>query len=188
MSIGMLLDKIETRSAVIGVIGLGYVGLPLAVLQAKAGFTVYGIDEVEEKVDRVNEGETYISDIECNELRDVVRAGRLTATSNFQVLEQCDVVLICVPTPLTKNREPDISAIRKVTRRLSELVHPNMLVVLESTTYPGTTDEVIVPALTETGLKVGDTLFVAFSPERVDPGNRSFKTANTFKLVGGVTP
>jgi UDP-N-acetyl-D-glucosamine dehydrogenase len=188
MSIGMLLDKIETRSAVIGVIGLGYVGLPLAVLQAKAGFTVYGIDEVEEKVDRVNEGETYISDIDGNELRDVVRAGRLTATSDFQVLERCDVVLICVPTPLTKNREPDISAIRKVTRRLSESVHPNMLVVLESTTYPGTTDEVIVPALTETGLKVGDTLFVAFSPERVDPGNRSFKTANTFKLVGGVTP
>jgi UDP-N-acetyl-D-glucosamine dehydrogenase len=183
-----LLDKIRSRSAVVGVVGLGYVGLPLAVLQAKTGYRVYGIDEVAEKVERVNRSENYISDVDGQELRQVVSDQRLSATSDFSVLSKCDIVLICVPTPLTRNKEPDISAILKVTNELAKYAHPDMLVVLESTTYPGTTDEVMMPILTKKGLKVGDTLFMAFSPERVDPGNRSFNTQNTFKLVGGITP
>ena len=183
-----LLDKIKQRSAVVGVVGLGYVGLPLAVLQATTGYRVVGFDEASDKVTRVNRGENYISDVDATELRQVVHAGRLSATREFGPLRDCDVVLICVPTPLTRNKEPDISAIVKVTRELTTYLHPDMLVVLESTTYPGTTEEVLLPLLAEGGLKVGQNLYVAFSPERVDPGNRSFKTHNTFKLVGGVTP
>jgi UDP-N-acetyl-D-glucosamine dehydrogenase len=183
-----LLDKIQRREAVVGVVGLGYVGLPLAVLQAKTGYRVFGIDEVRGKVERVNRGENYILDVDDAELRQAVGSGRLTATADFEVLAQCDVVLLCVPTPLTRNKEPDISAILKVARELARRVHPGMLVVLESTTYPGTTEEVLLPMLTANGLKVGQDLHLAFSPERVDPGNQSFKTQNTFKLVGGVTP
>jgi UDP-N-acetyl-D-glucosamine dehydrogenase len=183
-----LLDKIKNRSAVIGVVGLGYVGLPLAVLQAKTGYRVIGVDEVAEKVARVSRGENYISDVDSAELKEAVRAGRLSATSDFAALRGCDIVMICVPTPLTKNKEPDISAVVSVTKQLAKHVHSDMLVVLESTTYPGTTEEVMLPILTGGGLKVGQDIFVAFSPERVDPGNRSFKTHNTFKLVGGVTP
>ncbi|MEW6542994.1 MAG: nucleotide sugar dehydrogenase [Nitrospirota bacterium] len=183
-----LLEKIKDRTAVVGVVGLGYVGLPLAVLQAKTGYRVVGIDEVAEKVEMVARGQNYISDVDSDELRQVVGKGKLTATSEFEALRGCDVVLICVPTPLTRNKEPDISAIVKVTKELARQVHPDMLVVLESTTYPGTTEEVMMPILTEGGLKVGQDLYIAFSPERVDPGNRSFKTHNTFKLVGGVTP
>jgi UDP-N-acetyl-D-glucosamine dehydrogenase len=183
-----MLEKIKGRTAVIGVVGLGYVGLPLAVLQAKTGYRVIGVDEASEKVERVNRGENYISDVDSAELSQVVGAGRLTATNDFGSLRGCDVVLICVPTPLTKNKEPDISAVVSVTRQLAKHMHPDMLVVLESTTYPGTTEEVMLPILTGGGLKVGQDLYVAFSPERVDPGNRSFKTHNTFKLVGGVTP
>jgi UDP-N-acetyl-D-glucosamine dehydrogenase len=183
-----LLEKIQRREAVVGVVGLGYVGLPLAVLQAKTGYRVFGIDEVRGKVERVNRGENYILDVDDAELRQAVGSGRLTATADFEVLAQCDVVLLCVPTPLTRNKEPDISAILKVTRELARRAHPGMLVVLESTTYPGTTEEVLLPMLTANGLKVGQDLHLAFSPERVDPGNQSFKTQNTFKLVGGVTP
>jgi UDP-N-acetyl-D-glucosamine dehydrogenase len=183
-----LLDKIKDHSAVIGVVGLGYVGLPLAVLQAKIGYRVLGVDEVSEKVNRVNRAENYISDVEDTELRQAVQSGSLKASTDFSSLRQCDVVLICVPTPLTKQKEPDLTAVVKVTRELAKYVHPDMLVVLESTTYPGTTEEVLQPILTAGGLKVGETLYLAFSPERVDPGNHSFKTQNTFKLVGGVTP
>jgi UDP-N-acetyl-D-glucosamine dehydrogenase len=186
--VNTLLEKITTKAAVVGVVGLGYVGLPLAVLQARSGYRVIGIDEVPDKVARVNKGENYISDVTDEDLQEVVKNGRLAATGEFAVLQKCDVVLICVPTPLTPNKEPDISAILKVTRELARYVHPGMLVVLESTTYPGTTDEVMLPILTAGGLKAGDTLFMAFSPERVDPGNRAFKTHNTYKLVGGVTP
>ena len=182
-----LLDKIKNHSAVVGVVGLGYVGLPLAVLQAKTGFRVHGLDEVAFKVEKVNRGKNYILDVDNTELHQVVENKRFSATTDFSVIRQCDVVLICVPTPLTRNKEPDISAIVKVTRELAKHAHSDMLVVLESTTYPGTTEEVMLPILTEGGLKVGQNLYVAFSPERVDPGNRSFKTHNTFKLVGGVT-
>ncbi len=181
-------DKIQNREAVIGVIGLGYVGLPLAVLQAKTGYRVFGIDEVRDKVERVNRGENYIADVDEAELRQAVASGRLTATTDFDALRKCDIVLICVPTPLTKHKEPDISAILRVTHELARRTHPGMLVVLESTTYPGTTEEVMLPILSAGGLKVGQNFHLAFSPERVDPGNRSFKTHNTFKLVGGVTP
>ncbi|MDE3035682.1 MAG: nucleotide sugar dehydrogenase [Nitrospirota bacterium] len=183
-----VLDKIKNRSAVIGVVGLGYVGLPLAVLQAKTGYRVIGVDEVAEKVDRVSRSDNYISDVDSAELKEAVKTGKLSATRDFAALRGCDVVMICVPTPLTKNKEPDISAVVSVTRQLAKYVHPDMLVVLESTTYPGTTEEVMLPILTAGGLKVGQDIYVAFSPERVDPGNRSFKTHNTFKLVGGVTP
>jgi UDP-N-acetyl-D-glucosamine dehydrogenase len=184
----VLTDKIKNHSAVVGVIGLGYVGLPLAVLQAKNGLKVIGIDESLEKVDKVNQGHNYILDVEAEELRQVVESGLLAATTDFNALRECDVVLICVPTPLTPNKEPDITAIVKVTHHIAQQAHPDMLVVLESTTYPGTTEEVIIPALTKGDLEIGKNLFVAFSPERVDPGNRSFKTHNTFKLVGGATP
>ena len=182
-----ILEKIRDRSAKIGVVGLGYVGLPLAVLQAKTGFSVIGIDSVAEKIDLVNQGNNYIGDVADAELREVVESKRLIATTDFSTLKECDVVLICVPTPLTKNKEPDITAIIKVTEHLACHAHPGILVVLESTTYPGTTEEIILPRLVEKGLTVGKDLFVAFSPERVDPGNEDFKTHNTFKLVGGVT-
>ncbi len=180
-------EKIQNRSAKIGVVGLGYVGLPLAVLQAKTGYHVFGVDAVEAKVEMVNQAKNYILDVDDAELREVVDKKLLEATTDFSVLQQCDIVLICVPTPLTRNKEPDISAIVKVVGHLAHYSHPNMLVVLESTTYPGTTEEVILPALTAKGFTAGKDLFVAFSPERVDPGNQDFKTHNTFKLVGGVT-
>ncbi len=180
--------KIIERKAVIGIIGLGYVGLPLAVLQAKKGFKVIGIDESLEKVDRVNQGHNYILDVVNEELQQVVESGQLVATVDFQRLRDCDVVLLCVPTPLTPNKEPDITAIVKVTQQIAQYSHPDMLVVLESTTYPGTTEEVIIPMLTKGDLQLGENLYVAFSPERVDPGNRAFKTHNTYKLVGGATP
>lgn len=183
-----LLEKIKARTAVVGVVGLGYVGLPLAVLKARVGYRVIGFEEVPEKVQRVNRGENYIPDVDPNELAQAVKERRLTASGDFAGLRESDIVLICVPTPLTKNKEPDISAIVKVTGELAKYLHSEMLVVLESTTYPGTTEEVMLPILTAEGLKVGQDLFVAFSPERVDPGNRSFKTHNTYKLVGGATP
>lgn len=182
-----LLGKIQRREAVVGVVGLGYVGLPLAVLQAVTGFRVFGIDEVHDKVERVNRAENYIADVPDAELQRAVSSGRFTATTDFDALTQCDVVLLCVPTPLTPNKQPDISAILKVTRELARRIRPGMLVVLESTTYPGTTEEVLLPMLTTGGLKIGQDFHLAFSPERVDPGNRTFKTQNTFKLVGGVT-
>ena len=182
-----LREKIEKRSAVIAVIGLGYVGLPLAVLQAKTGFRVWGIEEDKHKVAKVNAAVNYLADVDADELRETVRAGRLSATTDFTCLSECDIILICVPTPLTANKEPDISAIVKVTKTIARYSHANMLVVLESTSYPGTTEEIIVPELTKSGLRVGQDLHVAFSPERVDPGNPSFKTHNTFKLVGGMT-
>lgn len=182
-----ILEKIKNHSAKVGVVGLGYVGLPLAVLQAKTGYHVYGLDEVAAKVEMINQGHNYILDVVESDLREVVEQNRLMATTDFSILRQCDIVLICVPTPLTRNKEPDISAIVKVLEHLANYSHPNMLVVLESTTYPGTTEEIILPALTAKGLTVGKDLFVAFSPERVDPGNANFKTHNTYKLVGGVT-
>lgn len=183
-----LVDKIHDHSAVVGVVGLGYVGLPLAVLQAKTGFRVCGIDNDPEKIARIDKGNSYIGDVRDTDLAHVSRTNGLSATTNFNVLQKCDVVLICVPTPLTANKEPDLRAVIKVTKALAQRAHPDMLVVLESTSYPGTTEDIIVPELTKRGLQAGRDLFAAFSPERVDPGNASFKTHNTAKLVGGVTP
>ena len=183
-----LVDKIHDHSAVVGVVGLGYVGLPLAVLQAKTGFRVCGIDDDHEKIARIDKGNSYIGDVRDTDLAHVSRTNGLSATTNFNVLQKCDVVLICVPTPLTANKEPDLRAVIRVTKALAQRAHPDMLVVLESTSYPGTTEDVIVPELTKRGLQAGRDLFAAFSPERVDPGNASFKTHNTAKLVGGVTP
>lgn len=183
-----LVDKIRDHSAVVGVVGLGYVGLPLAVLQAKTGFRVFGIDDDPEKIARIDKGNSYIGDVRDTDLAHVSRTNGLSATTNFNVLQKCNVVLICVPTPLTANKEPDLRAVIRVTKALAQRAHPDMLVVLESTSYPGTTEDVIVPELTKRGLQAGRDLFAAFSPERVDPGNASFKTHNTAKLVGGVTP
>ena len=189
MSAKQQLDrKIQERTASIAVIGLGYVGLPLAVELAMAGFTVIGIEKNEEKAEAVNRGETYIPDVSAEEIREAVEAGRLRATTDFSVVADCDIVNICVPTPLNKTRDPDISYIvAALEEGVTPNVHPGMLVLLESTTYPGTTEEVMGPAVTETGLKVGEDVFVAFSAERVDPGNPTFQTGNIPKVVGGLT-
>ena len=183
-----LQKKIEDRSATCAVIGLGYVGLPLAVELASTGFMVYGIDNIPDKVKAVNRGESYIPDVSNEMVRDGVNAGKLKATTDFGRISDCDVVSICVPTPLNKTRDPDISyIISALEEGIVPHVHPGMLVVLESTTYPGTTEEVIVPAITDSKLKVGEDVFVAFSPERVDPGNPHFQTGNIPKVVGGMT-
>lgn len=184
----MLIDKIKTKKAKVGVIGLGYVGLPLSVEKAKAGFTVLGFDIQDEKVTKVNRGENYIGDIVPEELENLVKRGLLSATSDYDRLAECDVVAICVPTPLDKFKQPDLSYVVNSTREISKRMHKDMLVVLESTTYPGTTEEIVKPLLEESGLKVGKDFHLAFSPERVDPGNLRFKTHNTPKVVGGCTP
>ena len=181
-------SKIEDRAARIAVIGLGYMGLPLAVELAKAGFTVIGIEKNAEKAEAVNRGESYIPDVPSEELREAVDAGKLHATTDFSVVANCDIVNICVPTPLNKTRDPDISYILAALEEgVTPNVHPGMLVLLESTTYPGTTEEVMAPAVTGTGLQVGEDVFVAFSAERVDPGNPTFQTGNIPKVVGGLT-
>jgi len=183
-----LLQRIEKRSAHLAVIGLGYVGLPLAVEFAEAGFRVTGIDIDARRVRELMRGRSYIQDVATSQVRRLVRAGKLRATTDYAALRSCDSVNICVPTPLSKQRDPDVSYIVSAAREVARYAHRGMLVILESTTYPGTTEEVLLPLLTEGGLKIGQTLYLAFSPERVDPGNRAFKTHNTFKLVGGTTP
>jgi len=182
-----LLDKIESKRAVIGVIGLGYVGLPLAVEKAKAGYKVIGFDIQEHKVEKVNNGINYIGDILDGDLKEVVEQGRLTATNDYAFLKDVDAVAICLPTPLDKNKQPDLSYIINSTKEIAKYLHKGMLVVLESTTYPGTTEEVVKPILDETGLICGEDYFLAYSPERVDPGNKQYNTKNTPKVVGGVT-
>ena len=183
-----LLEKIVSRSLRIGVIGLGYVGLPLAVTFAEAGFTVTGIDVDQQKVDQANNGESYIPDVDSEKLQEFVNSNKLTFTTDFSTLEDIDAVSICVPTPLRKTRDPDISYIIAATQQVRLHLHPGQLIILESTTYPGTTDEALLPELEATGLKVGTDFFLAFSPERVDPGNTQFGTQNTPKVVGGITP
>lgn len=183
-----LLEKIRSRRARIAVIGLGYVGLPLAVEKAKAGFTVVGIDRNPKRVAMVNQGENYIPDILTSDLAHVVNEGNLSATQDFSVIGDVDVITICVPTPLDKNKQPDTSYIEGVIEQSLPSIHAGQLIVLESTTYPGTTEEVILPRIVSRGLKVGEDVFLAFSPERVDPGNKRYKTKNTPKVVGGVTP
>lgn len=183
-----LIEKIKSRNAHIGVIGLGYVGLPLAVEKAKAGFSVLGFDIQPHKVDMVNRGENYIGDIVPEELKGLVSTGKISATIDFDRLQECDVVAICVPTPLDKFKQPDLSYIVNSTKEIAKRIHQDMLIVLESTTYPGTTEEIVAPILEESGLKLGQDFYLAFSPERVDPGNVRFKTHNTPKVVGGCTP
>jgi UDP-N-acetyl-D-glucosamine dehydrogenase len=182
-----LKKKIVERTAVIGVAGVGYVGLPLAVEKAKVGFTVIGYDRNPIRVDQLNQGLNYIRDVDDRELGAMVEAGRLSGTIDFSTLGQCDAIIICVPTPLTANLDPDTSYIRSVGEMVAQHLHPGQLVCLESTTYPGTTSEVLLPLLRRTGLRVGEDYFLCFSPERVDPGNARYTTKNTSKVVGGIT-
>ena len=183
-----LLEKIESRRARTGVVGLGYVGLPLAVELAKAGFHATGIDLDDRKIAAINEGRSYIPDVKTSDVESLHRAGKLDATTDFAVVKELDTVNICVPTPLRKTKDPDMSYIVSAVEAIAEHLHPGMLIVLESTTYPGTTEEVVQPLLEATGLEAGVDFFLAFSPERVDPGNPTFQTHNVPKVVGGVTP
>jgi len=182
-----LIEKLQNKSAKLGVVGLGYVGLPLAVEKAKAGYEVIGFDIQDEKVNMVNEGKNYIGDIIDTELDELVKIGKLKATTDFSFVKDVDTVCIAVPTPLDLYKQPDLSYVVNSTKSVAKYLQPGMLVVLESTTYPGTTEEVIKPILEESGLVCGKDFFLAFSPERVDPGNKEFKTKNTPKVVGGCT-
>ncbi len=180
-------QKIRAGEARLGTLGLGYVGLPLSVEFASAGLAVTGFDLSREKVDAVNRGVSYIKDVPSERVAALVKEGRLRASSDFGLLAQCDAVIICVPTPLSKTKDPDLTMVVDAAKAIAERLHAGQLVVLESTTYPGTTEELILPLLTERGLKVGESFFLAFSPERVDPGNARFGTRNTPKIIGGVT-
>jgi UDP-N-acetyl-D-glucosamine dehydrogenase len=182
-----ILAKIENKQAVVGVVGLGYVGLPLAVEKAKAGFKVIGFDVQQSRVDLVNQAQNYIGDVVNEDLEEIVNSGLLEATTDYARITEVDAVAICVPTPLDHHQQPDTSYVESSSKEIAKFAREGMLVVLESTTYPGTTEEIVVPALTEKGLVCGETVFVAYSPERVDPGNKQFKTKNTPKVVGGVT-
>jgi len=185
----ILEDRIRQRKARVGVVGLGYVGLPLAVEFANAGFQVTGIDLSESKVARVNAGHSYIADVPNEILGDLVESGRLQATNDFGVISELDTVNICVPTPLRKTKDPDMSYIISACQEIARYFHPGTLVILESTTYPGTTAELVLPILLENSeLEVGKDFFLCFSPERVDPGNSKYHTANIPKVVGGCTP
>ncbi len=183
-----LIKKIEDRSAFVGVVGIGYVGLPLAVVFAEAGFKVVGVDPIKDKVDAINRGESYILDVDSERVKDLVEAGKLSASTDYSILKEVDAVSICVPTPLRKTGDPDLSFIVSASNSLAPHLHSGMIVVLESSTYPGTTREMVLPALESvSGLKVGDDFFLAFSPERVDPGREDWTTINTPKVIGGIT-
>lgn len=182
-----LLKKIETKTITVGVVGLGYVGLPLAVEKAKAGFKTIGFDVQDEKVKLVNEGHNYIGDVVDNDLKELVNDGMLTATTDFSFVKDVDFIAICVPTPLDAHQQPDISYVKSSTEEISKYLTKGTMVVLESTTYPGTTEELIKPILEEgSGLKCGEDFYLGFSPERVDPGNLIYKTKNTPKVVGAI--
>lgn len=183
-----LTEKIRNKTARIGVVGLGYVGLPLAVEYAKEGYTVTGIDLQNSKVDQINAGSSYIQDVPTDEVKTAVAAKKLSATTDFSVVSQLDTINICVPTPLRKTKDPDMSYIVSACEEIAKYIHPGMLVILESTTYPGTTDELVRPMLEKDGIRCGEELFLCFSPERVDPGNPKFNTKNIPKVVGGTTP
>jgi UDP-N-acetyl-D-glucosamine dehydrogenase len=180
--------RIRDGSARVGILGLGYVGLPLSVEFAAAGLAVLGFDLAPAKVEAVNRGESYIKDVPAEKLEPLTRQGRLRATTDFEALGECDAVIICVPTPLSKTKDPDLSMVVEAARAIGARLRHGQLVILESTTYPGTTEELILPILTEGGLQVGRDFFLAFSPERVDPGNGRFSTRNTPKVIGGLTP
>lgn len=181
-------QKIKNKSATVSVLGLGYVGLPLAVELARAGFRTLGFDTDSEKVSKINNGISYIGDVRSEDLSDLVKAGTLCATTDFDELETVDTVSICVPTPLRKTKDPDISYVVAATNVIKRHLHPGMLVVLESTTYPGTTNELLLPEFESCGLKVGKDFHLAFSPERVDPGNKTHPMWSIPKVIGGVLP
>jgi UDP-N-acetyl-D-glucosamine dehydrogenase len=183
----ILSEKIRTKASRVGIVGLGYVGLPLAVEYATAGYSVIGIDLQQGKVDAINRGESYVQDVPTAEVESLVAAGRLTATTDFSIISTLDTVNICVPTPLRKTKDPDMSYIVSATEEIAKYSHAGMLVILESTTYPGTTDELVRPMLERDNLRVGEDFFLCFSPERVDPGNPKFQTKNIPKVVGGTT-
>jgi UDP-N-acetyl-D-glucosamine dehydrogenase len=183
-----LLEKIQSKSVQVTVVGIGYVGLPLVAEFARAGFRVTGLDADPNKVERLNAGESYIPDVPTADLAPHVASGRVRATTDPSVLRESEAVVVCVPTPLNKTRDPDMRFIVAATEEIARHQHPGMLVVLESTTYPGTTSEVMVPKLTQNGFVLGKSVFIAFSPERVDPGNTVYKTKNTPKVLGGATP
>src|SRR5579863_2106139 len=182
-----LRQKIESHRARAGVVGLGYVGLPLAVELAHAGFCVTGIDVLAPKVDAINRGESYVQDVSTDVLKPLVEAGKIRATTDFGAVAQLDTINICVPTPLRKTKDPDMSYIVSSCQEIAKYFHAGLLVILESTTYPGTTDELMLPMFEAGGLKVGEDFFLCFSPERVDPGNPKFQTKNIPKVVGGIT-
>lgn len=181
-----LLEKIEKKEIVVGVVGLGYVGLPLAVEKAKAGFKTIGFDVQEAKVEAVNKGHNYIGDILDDDLKEIVDNGMLRATTDFSFVKDVDFVAICVPTPLDSHQQPDISDVESSTKEIAKYLRRGTIIVLESTTYPGTTEELLKPLLETSGLKCGEDFYLGFSPERVDPGNKQFKTKNTPKVVGAI--
>lgn len=183
-----LIRKITDRSAIVGVVGLGYVGLPFAVEKAKVGFRVIGIEQNPVRAAKVNRGENYIRDVNDDELRDLVSQGQIRAETDFERVPEMDVIVICVPTPLTKNLTPDLQYVVRVTKEIAKRLRPGQLISLESTTYPGTTEEVMLPILESSGLKVERDFFLVHSPERVDPGNKRYTTRKTCKIVGGVGP
>lgn len=182
-----LKNRILNRKARIGIIGLGYVGLPLAISFAKSGFKVYGIDIDKDRVKRIQKGESYILDVKAAEIAQVKKNKRLNATTDFSVIKKLDAVIICVPTPLNKTKEPDVSYIVSAVENIKKYMKHGQIVVLESTTYPGTTEEVMLPVLESTGLKEGKDFYLAFSPERIDPGNKRYQTENTPKIIGGIS-
>ncbi|MCC7497012.1 MAG: nucleotide sugar dehydrogenase [Bryobacterales bacterium] len=186
-SLAALEAKIQNKTARVGIVGLGYVGLPLAVEFAKAGFSVTGIDVQTAKVDALNQGSSYIQDVPSSVVAPLVEAGRFQATDDFSVIRDLDTINICVPTPLRKTKDPDMSYIITACQQIAEFLHPGMLIILESTTYPGTTDELMRPMLEKNGLRTGEDFFLCFSPERVDPGNPKYQTSNIPKVVGGTT-
>lgn len=183
-----LLDKITNKGATIGVVGLGYVGLPLAVEKAKAGYKVIGFDVQEKRTDMVNSGINYIGDVVDEDLKNLTSSKQIRATTDYSLISEVDAVAICVPTPLDIYQQPDTSYVESSSTEIAKYLHKGMLVVLESTTYPGTTEEIVKPILENTGLVCGEDFFIAYSPERVDPGNKHFNTKNTPKVVGGITP
>jgi len=182
-----IINLIKDKHARVGVIGLGYVGLPLATEFARNGFNCFGFEVDEKKAAQINDRQSYIGDVDSATIKELVEAGRLQATTDFGRLKECDAVIICVPTPLRKTKEPDVSFILAAAEEIKKILRRGQLVVLESTTYPGTTDEVLLPMFQETGLKLDEDFLLAFSPERVDPGNTEYQTNNIPKVVGGVT-
>jgi len=183
-----LISKIKEKKAVVGVVGLGYVGLPMAVTVARKGYQVIGVDVSQYAVEHVNAGENYIGDVDDDELAKQVKNGQLKASMDYSVMKNADVIMVAVPTPLDKYQQPDSSYVRASVASLAKNVSPDTLVILESTTYPGTTEEIVAPAFQKEGFEIGKDFYIAFSPERVDPGNKTYKTHNTPKVVGGVTP